>query len=291
MTTLPNHTGTQRDFCLYAASTIELDILLTTAKKIWSDTRGLIHVAGLRFALRWLSMVAVKFTQCWRDRNLQPADQAMGNGPFDVRLRHIRSRIIGPRVTSGMREIWVRDVYTGGGFLEIHNGDMVVDLGANKGNFTALALGAGPKVQVICVEANRQCVANLERTVSVNHSEDRVRIVRQFIGGRSGFQTALQASTDGRDITYITEEKFVEQMGLQQIDFLKCDIEGSEYELLTRDSLLMAMTNQLAIELHPDEGDCKAFTVMLDQMGFQLQIDSQPPTYIVRARRPSARSA
>ena len=78
----------------------------------------------------------------------------MGPGPYDVRLGAARARLFGEQVISGIREIWVRDVYLNRGILSIAPDATVVDLGANAGNFTMLALAHGSGVRCVSVEAD-----------------------------------------------------------------------------------------------------------------------------------------
>jgi len=113
-------------------------------KKLFGDFFGLSRILGPYFALKWASMILVHFPSILRRKDLQPADQAMGKGPFHVHFRSgVDFRIIGNGVISGIREIYVRDVYLRYGLLTIEDGDVVLDLGANMGNFTNLALAHG----------------------------------------------------------------------------------------------------------------------------------------------------
>src|ERR1700734_723266 len=109
-------------------------------KTIAADALGISRVCGLTTAVRWLGCIAMTMPQCRQTRNLQPADRRMGDGPFSVARSGARARLGGPQVFSGIREIWVRDVYLRGDYLRIPRGASVVDLGANMGNFTCLAL-------------------------------------------------------------------------------------------------------------------------------------------------------
>ena len=53
--------------------------------------------------------------------DLQSADRAMGNGPFKIILRRYGCSfmISGPQAFSGIREMYVRDVYLRSGWLSI----------------------------------------------------------------------------------------------------------------------------------------------------------------------------
>jgi hypothetical protein len=79
--------------------------------KIAVDAAGIAKVCGISVALKWLSLILINFPAVARSGNLQAADRAMGKGPFQARRAQSRAILIGTQVFSGLREIWVRDVY------------------------------------------------------------------------------------------------------------------------------------------------------------------------------------
>src|SRR4051794_38939292 len=92
---------------------------------IVSDFRGLGRACGWGTATRWLTMIGWNWRQCLRRHDLQPADIAMGDGPFLVRRGRACAKLAGDHVVTGIREIWVRDNYLGGSFLSIKPGALV----------------------------------------------------------------------------------------------------------------------------------------------------------------------
>ena len=93
------------------------------------DASGLAAACGTFVAMRWLICILFTLPQCWRARNLQPADIRMGDGPFTARRRGAQAKLSGYRVFSGIREIWARDVYLKDDYLSISNSAVVIDLG------------------------------------------------------------------------------------------------------------------------------------------------------------------
>lgn len=262
--------------------------MLRFLRVIFSDFAGLARVCGLGVALRWLAMIAINFPSCLRQRNLQPADRAMGPGPFTARLGTARARLFGDQAISGIREIWVRDVYLDRGRLTIPPDGVVVDLGANMGNFTMLALGHGAKVRCVSVEGDPRSVEKLQANLHANGWLDRAELCTQFIGGKTAAQEQLEREigTAGGQPQFIPEDEFVRRYNLQRIDLLKCDIEGSEFGLLTRHSLLLRMAEQLAVEVHAWGGDMKAFCRMLEEVGFRVHVGAESANdMIVQATR------
>ena len=81
------------------------------------------------------------------------------------------------------------------------------------------------------------------------------------------------------------QKEFIELNKLSRIDFLKCDIEGSEFDLIN-DTSLLEITKQLAIEIHDSAGDRNIFIDKLKQLGFSIgPIKDDPGGCIVLAKR------
>lgn len=240
-------------------------------RKIAADAAGISRVCGPIMAAKWLSLVLVNFRTILKTKNLQAADRAMGSGPFAVSRVQARARLMGTQVFSGLREIWVRDVYLRNNFLSFPKDALVVDLGANMGVFSALALAQADSVRVVAVEASHNLLESLKKSADANGWSNRITPIRAFIGKFTKTQeAALKQGSDYADAPILTEQELIARNGLSKIDFLKCDIEGSEFFLLEPDSRLLAMTDRLAIELHAWGGDIQLFLRHLKQHGFEI---------------------
>jgi FkbM family methyltransferase len=177
----------------------------------------------------------------------------------------------GTQIFSSLREIWVRDVYLEGDFLSVPQNAVVVDLGANQGVFSTLALAQNPSARVVAVEPSLAFVESLEKGIRANGWSARVTAIRAFVGNFTEKQKeALRQGSDYADAPMMTEAELIARAALSKIDLLKCDIEGSEFFLLEPQSRLLAMTNQLAIELHKWGGDIRGFLNQLTRMGFEV---------------------
>lgn len=239
--------------------------------KVLTDTAGIAKVCGYSVAVRWLAQIVLHFPDVLKSGNLQPADRAMGPGPFAVRRAGSRALLKGPQVFSNIREIWVRDVYLKHDFLSVPRNAVIVDLGANQGVFSILALAQDDSVRVVAVEPSRRLTEALEDSLSANGWLARVTTVRAFVGKFTDTQkAALQQGSDYSDAPTMTEAELIERGHLSQIDLLKCDIEGGEFFMLESGSRLLSMTEQLAIELHNWGGDVHTFLVYLENIGFEI---------------------
>ena len=240
-------------------------------RKALKDWVGIWRVCGLGVAVRWGACLCLKLPSIVRARNLQSADQAVGMGPFRVRYQTgIRSfTVAGEGVLSGVREMYVRDCYLREGTLAIHDGDTVVDLGANVGNFTNLALAYGDAVRVVAVEPSQALNEAFEKSVGGNPGfRRRATLIRGFLGESCEKQLALTRDDHNyHDAEWLSEAFFLEKAGVDRIDFLKCDIEGGEFALLGPGSRLVDMTRSLAVEIHAFAGDVDALVASLHERG------------------------
>jgi len=258
--------------------------LMTIAR----DARGIAVTCGWWVALRWLWCVSLTFAECYRAGNLQPADRRMGNGPFVALRQGAQARLSGQQVFSGIREIWVRDVYLKNNYLQIPAGALVIDLGANLGNFTNLALAQHDDVRVISVEPSLALSSSIQKSLAINGWADRAVVQRSFIGVATEAQVSAIQDSDYRDAPYLTEQAFMEKFDIGRVDFLKCDIEGSEFFLLDPDSKLLSLTTNLAIEIHAWGGSVPKFISSLRSLGFEIGsvVEDQSGSCIALCRRP-----
>ena len=238
--------------------------------KLYHDFRGLVRVCGLWVALRWMFYVHFHLLGILRSGNLQLADRAMGEGPFKVNLRKYKCKfkIAGPGCVAGIREMYVRDVYLGTSWLNFEPHDTVLDLGANMGNFTNMALAMEPTLHVIAVEPSASLNRIFTKSVGLNHGHlARTTLIRAILGDSC---EQIVGDANYTDAERLTEEQLLERAKFPKVDFIKCDIEGGEFKLLTRNSKLLAMTKALACEVHGEVGDIEAFVANVENCGLNV---------------------
>jgi FkbM family methyltransferase len=168
--------------------------------------------------------------------------------------------------------MYVRDSYLGGGLLRVQDGDTVVDLGANMGNFANLALSSGNTVRVVAVEPSLAMNTSFRRSVGLNSGYmPRVNLIRAFLVGiPQTVQCVIAQDVNYHGAPRMSEADLIKEGHLTKVDFLKCDIEGGEFQLLTADSKLLAMTQSIAIEVHAFAGDVHEFIERLRRCGFGI---------------------
>jgi FkbM family methyltransferase len=149
---------------------------------------------------------------------------------------------------------------------------IIVDLGANIGVFTLYAARIAPHTKIFSVEPFPATFARLAATVRDHHIESKVTCLNYAIAGSSGSRVMPDANVPsqrrsvaspesgarGTEIAATTLEAIFEENNLPQVDLLKIDIEGSEYEvLLSTPPTLLARIGRIAMEYH---GDCAPYS-------------------------------
>jgi hypothetical protein len=187
---------------------------------VFRDFVGLCRIAGIWVGLRWLAGIAITVPEILGRGNLSSADCNIGKQHFSIRLgRGVRLQIAGRDALSGTREMYVRGVYLGHGLLRIEDGDKIMDLGANMGNFTAMALAHGPNVKVVAVEPSTTMNQAFRDSVGLNPGFlQRTKLVRAVLGATSDTHKAITSSDAYSGAPWIAEDDRIAQAGFASID-------------------------------------------------------------------------
>ena len=253
-----------------------------------TDVCAVFRVCGPTTGRRYLAALARTAPRCLRLHSLGPADRAMGTGPFRVRRRATLSLLGHPQscAMTLIREIWGRDEYLGQGFLCVPDHGTVLDLGANIGGFSLLALAANASSRVIAFEPQASMVAAWQTNMARNGLGSRAAVCQAFVGADTAVQRELRKTPECRDAPTLSPDALLARFGPERIDLVKCDIEGSEF-LLFADGSLLERTRQLAIELHRQAGACEGFHALLARHGFVVKVLRDKGDFqILCAKRP-----
>jgi FkbM family methyltransferase len=127
--------------------------------------------------------------------------------------------------------------------VSVAGGDVVVDCGANLGLFSAVAGRKAKKVYAF--EPDPQIIENyLSQTIRLNKTD--ATICPYALGRKAGtcsFERAPKDNLGSGKVTgvekentfpveIVTLDQFVEDNGIEKIDFIKADIEGAERDML-----------------------------------------------------------
>ena len=165
----------------------------------------------------------------------------------------------------GVREIFVEDEYDIlDTLLKDVEAPFVLDLGANIGGFALRAFRRWPKATIISVEAAPDTFEILERNRRLNpdlnwhgvqagiwKSDGGLVLDRRniSIGHR------VTERQEGERIPSLTLASLLGEIGWEDIDLIKMDIEGAEAEVVPTVPDVLARTSVLIIEVHTDRID------------------------------------
>jgi len=160
-------------------------------------------------------------------------------------------------------------------YFEVNDSDIVVDLGACIGSFAKEALKRNPS-KCYCVEGSKTMFDILKKEMSVYSN---VKLFYKFIG--DNIQDENLFFTSNTEVEVMTFYTFVTENNIKKIDFLKIDVEGSEFDIIRdRDSLNWISRNvrKIAGELHLLGSDRStqiySFIKSIESSGFNLVFNS-----------------
>jgi FkbM family methyltransferase len=231
---------------------------------------ALSRVADARTLSRYLWSIARNFRSIIGSRSLVPADRDMGSVARIFRPPMGYPVILRGSDFSSARELYARRVYFAEQGFDLQPGDIVVDLGANVGVFTVLAARCCRRV--IAVEAQKRFIPRIEELLALNGCADRATVLHGIVGPATG----IFSSSDNLPIAEAPPELDLTQVfdthDLAQVDFLKIDIEGSEFDLFRSDVNWLGRVQRIAMEVHPEYGSPKDLAAVLLTEGFRVSL-------------------
>ena len=247
--------------------------LLRSAGRLIHETALVARTGGPRVGAAYAVAIAKRLPQIVRSRSLVVADDAM-------RRRAIRFHVLGVDVKlpgalfSGAREMYCRKVYFAQRHVSLREGDVVVDLGANMGLFTLLA--AIKCRRVIAVEAQSGFRKDIEENLRNNHVLHKAAVEIALVGGGSGVfadSNAFREAShfEGELPPQLSMPALMQRHGLERIDFLKVDIEGSEFDLFRAAAQWLARVDRIAMEVHAQAGSAVELCAILERAGFATE--------------------
>jgi FkbM family methyltransferase len=207
-----------------------------------------------------MASLMVRFRNGWtlveRMRTAQPCDEVvLWDG---TRISHPPGR---GGLLEAVVELWLEQVYTAG-FYRPANGDVIVDAGANVGLFSIQMARENPRCRIFALEPFPEnfeyLQANVVRGSRGNVTCRQMALGAEFttgemkaVGSRSLDHVLRVESGAGNSISVIPLSGLFDLAGAQEIDFLKVDIEGSEYDAFAAASPeIVGRFKRIALEYH-----------------------------------------
>lgn len=246
-------------------------------RKLFNNVLSLnaLRVLGPAQFVAYLGTFIVKLSKILAARDLTPLDEAMSGRTrrFNYRGQSVVFDVAfcdqtvkdGSFAFGSVRELYIRDCY----FKHLphgtyENAKVALDLGANRGSFSALM--AAHVEKLVSVEASSHFLPVIEHNVRANGVAE-PRILIGFIGAGGLLENA--------QFKHWTIEEVLDQNQIDRVDVLKMDIEGSEYALLADASRWLPRVDALTMEVHSPYGDTGAILEQLAKHGFRHVIANE----------------
>ncbi len=163
---------------------------------------------------------------------------------------------------SVLNEMFLMNPYLGSGYVSLPPNGVVVDVGANMGDFAMQAAAICSHGLVIAVEPMSKDVRQIELNRLLN-GFDHVRIAHLALGNCEGqieihSQGAQSSAFWGEGATervrLTTLGKLMSEMSIDHVDVLKMDCEGAEWQILPAAEDVLPRIRQICMEFHCAEG-------------------------------------
>lgn len=188
----------------------------------------------------------------------------------------------------------------------------IIDIGANVGAFAVYAALSSPRAKIYCFEPEEQNYSYLTENINNNSLGDRIFTVKSAIASHSSkkdlaigespihsFISSLISKNHNKTIyryqkvDCTTLRDFLEMENITQIDLLKLNCEGSEYEILeSLSKIYYERIQNIRLEYHNFENlgkNGKYLAEVLETNGYEIQkfTKYRKESGFIWARRPT----
>jgi FkbM family methyltransferase len=197
-----------------------------------------------------------------------------------------------------LNEAAILNPYLGSEHIELRQDAVVMDVGANIGDFTVMAASRCSLGRVYAVEPISEYIPVLEINKKLNLLSN-VEIIQVALGDHEGeirltvaggqSSTHFGSATDTETARLTTLPQLMRDCGIEQIDLLKMDCEGAEWEILPSAREALPRVRQICMEFHPARGwTAEKLAALLRESGYEVWYTEAPWNGSLWARRPEA---
>jgi FkbM family methyltransferase len=184
-------------------------------------------------------------------------------------------------------QVWFRRIYP------VKDSDrVIIDAGANVGFFSIYAASQNPECKIWAIEPFAATFERLVRTVADNGFSNRVSCHPIALASSTASRLMTSSSAPSQlmsllppgsasvgtaSVTAVTLADFLDENGIENVDLLKMDIEGSEFEvLLTAGIETLRRIRRVELEYHERQGpeSKKDLIRRLEEAGFRKTFDT-----------------
>ena len=246
--------------------------IVTQITRLYREIRSIGRSLGARNATLYMAHLVRHLPQVVLSRNLRSVDGAMADHNWSFNIGGTTIEVEG-RDFSQAREMYGRRVYFCRPGFQIRGGETVVDLGANVGLFSVLAAKRGARV--IAVEAQQGYGAHIKKNATLNNCSDNIELELVMIGAGGVLSDSVTlrhpSQAENQPLIRMTMENLLVTHNVAHVDFLKIDIEGSEFSIISKDSDWLKCVDKIAMEVHPRFGDPEELKQHLISHGFATE--------------------
>jgi FkbM family methyltransferase len=162
-----------------------------------------------------------------------------------------------------LNEALILRPYLKSNLIKLRENALVVDVGANIGDFSVEAATLCPRGRIVAVEPISEFVAMIEVNKRLNNLAN-IEVVQVALGSREArveIQLAGNASSfywaRGKEVQAVRQTslpRLMEELKIKEIDLLKLDCEGAEWEILPNAAEVLPHIAQICMEFHPMNG-------------------------------------
>ena len=251
--------------------------------KLAGEARNLFFVLEPSSFFRWLWLLLVLSPKVVRSGSLGIVDEAFGES---IRFRTAGRVFSLDQCPLGLvREIIGSECYLRA--AELRGFREILDLGSNCGVFTLFCLANAPEARVTAVEVQPKLIAAARANIGSTGFSARVSFLNAYAGEENDFIRELTAGDP--DVVRFSPEDYIAEVG--ECDFMKCDIEGAEYTLITPAANWLRRVKRISLEYPGSWAQGSELGDILRGHGFHV---SQQPhgdlgyLQCVRQQRPSS---
>jgi FkbM family methyltransferase len=170
--------------------------------------------------------------------------------------------------------------YLASGYVRLLEDAIIIDGGANIGDFAAIVASRCPRGRIYAIEPIDENARMIEINRALNGLNN-VEIAVTALGATNGHlairSDGMQSSFHyGKTNSYAmvpvtTLEAFMDERGLNRVDLLKLDCEGAEWEVISTSTAILPRISQICLEYHRrDEWTVEKLADLLRDAGYDV---------------------